>query len=80
MDPAFSSPRQAGAFALLLLVILLAPLLAGKWFLPTREQMYSSVGRDTIDFPNFHQQIFEEKGDIDIAIMSSSRLGCALDV
>jgi len=79
MSPAFSSPRQAGAFALLLLLILLLPVLVGRWLLPTREQMYSSAGRDTIDFPNFHQQIFEEKGDIDIAIMGSSRLGCAID-
>jgi len=79
MSPAFSSPRQAGAFALLLLLILLLPVLAGKWLFPTREQMYSSTGRETIDFPNFHQQIFAEKGDIDIAIMSSSRLGCAID-
>jgi hypothetical protein len=79
MSPAFSSPRQAGAFAFLLLLILLLPLLAGKSFLPTREQVYSSMGRDIIDFPYLHQQIFEEKGDIDIAIMGSSRLGCALD-
>ena len=41
--------------------------------------MYSATGRDTVDFPYLHQQIFEEKGDIDIAIMSSSRLGCAID-
>jgi|HubBroStandDraft_1064217.scaffolds.fasta_scaffold2354840_2 hypothetical protein len=79
MAPAFSSSRQAAAFALQLLVILLSPLLAGKGLLPTREQMYSATGRDTIDFPYFHQQIFEENGDIDIAFMSSSRLGCAID-
>jgi len=79
MSPAFSSSRQAGAFALLLLLILLLPVLVGKSVLPSREEAYSSMGRDTIDFPNFHRQFFEEKGDIDIAIMSSSRMGCALD-
>ena len=79
MSPAFSSARQAGVFAGSLLLILLLPVLAGKWALPTREQMYSSTGRGTIDFPHFHEQIFEEKGDIDMAIMGSSRLGCALD-
>jgi len=79
MAPAFSSPRQAGAFALLLLLILLLPVLAGKSFLSTREQMYSSKGRDVIDFPYLHQQIFEKKGDIDIAFMSSSRMGSAID-
>jgi len=79
MDPAFSSPKQAGAFALFLLVILLLPMLVGKPLLPTREQFYSSTGREIIDFPYFHQQIFEEKGDIDIAFMSASRIGCAID-
>ncbi len=71
MDPAFSSPRQAGAFALLLLLILLLPVLVGKSFLPPREQLYWF-------FP-FHDQIFEEKGEIDIAFMGSSRMGCAID-
>jgi hypothetical protein len=79
MDPAFSSPRQAGAFALLLLSLLLLPLLVGKSFLPTREQMYAETGREIIDFPHIHDQIFEEKGDIDIAIMGSSRLGCTIN-
>ena len=79
MSPAFSSSRQAGAFALLLLLILLLPVLAGKSFLPTREQFYSSTGRDTFYSPYLHQQIFEEKGDVDVAIMSSSRLASAID-
>jgi hypothetical protein len=79
MSPAFSSPRQAGAFAFLLSVILLLPVLAGKSFLPPREQVYSSMGRQLIDYPNFHQQVFEEKGDIDIAFMSSSRMVCSVN-
>ena len=79
MSPAFSSSRQAGAFALLLLVLLLLPVLAGKSLLPTREQFYSSTGRDTFYSPYLHQQIFQEKGDIDIAVMSSSRLASAID-
>jgi len=79
MAPAFSSARQAGAFAVSVLLILLLPLLAEKWALPTREQMYSATGRSTADFPTFHQDIFEDKGDIDIAILGSSRMGCALD-
>jgi hypothetical protein len=79
MSPAFSSTRQAGAYALLLLLILLLPVLAGKWLFPTREQFYSASGRDMANFPYYHQQIFEEKGDIDIAFLSSSRMGCAID-
>jgi hypothetical protein len=38
MRPAFSSTKQAAAFALLLLVLLLSPALAGRKFLPSREQ------------------------------------------
>jgi len=37
MHPAFGSTKSAAAFALLLLVLLLAPLLAGKNLLPPRE-------------------------------------------
>src|SRR5215469_11422980 len=43
MRPAFSSTRQAGAFVLLLLALLLAPALVGKKFLPSREAVYSSI-------------------------------------
>jgi len=81
MPPAFSSPRQAAAVALLLLLTLLSPVLIGKSLLPSREQMYSAQGwfMGWIDFPYLHQQIFEEKGDIDIAFMGASRMGAGID-
>ena len=41
MRPAFSSTRQAGMFALLLLLLLVLPLLP-KSFLPPRRESYSS--------------------------------------
>ena len=79
MAPAFSSTRQAGAFALLLLTILLLPMLAGKSLLPPREQIYSSVPLARGPYPYLHQQIFEEKEDIDIAFLGSSLMWVGID-
>ena len=44
MRPAFASTKQVAAFALLLLLLLLSPALAGKKFLPPREQAYAAQG------------------------------------
>jgi hypothetical protein len=79
MPPAFSSPRLAGGFTLLLLLILLSPLLLGKSLLSPRGQMYLSTGSQEMHFPYLWQQFFEQKSDIDIAFMSSSRIDCAID-
>jgi hypothetical protein len=72
MAPAFSSPRQAGAFAILLLVILLLPVLIGKSLLPPRERIYSAAPWSAGAYPYLQEQIFQEKGDIDIAFIGSS--------
>lgn len=79
MAPAFSSLRQAAAFTLFLLALLLLPLLAGKSFLPPREEVYSTLGWRYGPYHYLHRQIFEEKGDIDIAIIGSSRVLHGLD-
>jgi hypothetical protein len=79
MAPPFSSPRQAAAFALLLLACLLAPGLIGTWLLPPREQIYSSIGWRAGSFPYMYRQIFEEKGDIDIAFVGSSHIYFDID-
>lgn len=79
MAPAFSSTREAAAFALLLLTILLLPLLVGKANLPPREQMYASLGWRIGNYPYLQQQIFHEKGDIDIAFIGSSEIGTDID-
>jgi hypothetical protein len=78
MRPAFSSPRQAAAFALLLLALLLAPALAQK-ILPSREAIYSSIWWASGDFPYMDGQIFQEKGDVDIVFMGSSHIWAAFD-
>lgn len=79
MAPAFSSPRQAGAFAVLLLAILLLPVLVGKSLLPPRERMYSGAPWSAGAYPYLYEQIFREKGDIDIAFIGASTEYLAID-
>ncbi|HTR43349.1 MAG TPA: hypothetical protein VMH87_17185 [Pseudomonadales bacterium] len=77
MRPAFSSSRQAAVFALLLLALLLAPALAGKRFLPSREQIYSSIWWASGDYPFFYHQIFQEREPIDILFIGASHIHTA---
>jgi hypothetical protein len=79
MSPTFSSTRQAAAFALMLLILFLLPELVGKSLLPSREELYSAPSWAFGAFPYIHDQIFEEKGDIDIAFMGSSPLYWGID-
>lgn len=79
MRPAFSSTAQAVAFALLSLTLLLSPVLAGKKFLPSREQSYAMAGWDQSPGPWIYQQIFQETNDIDIAFVGSSLMMCGID-
>jgi hypothetical protein len=78
MRPAFSSTRQAAAFALLLLALLLAPVLAQK-ILPPRETIYSSIWWASGDFPYMDGQIFREQSAIDILFMGSSHIWAGFD-
>jgi hypothetical protein len=79
MRPAFDSPRQAAAFAFLLLILLLLPTIVDKSILPPREQIYSSIWWGDGAFPYTHQLIYAEKGDIDIAFIGSSHLEDGID-
>jgi len=72
MRPAFSSTKQAAAFAGLLLLILLAPVLEDKKFLDSRRDDYAHQGYGNVPYPWIEQQIFEETNDIDIAFLGSS--------
>jgi hypothetical protein len=74
MRPAFSSTKQASAFALLLLVLLVLPVVMGKNLLPAREEIYTFQGNGIGPWPWIRQQIFEETNDIDIAFVGSSKL------
>jgi hypothetical protein len=79
MRPAFSSPQQAAAFGLMLLALLLAPALAGNRFLPPRQEIYSSIWWASGDYPYFYQQIFQEKGDIDVLFIGASHMHTAFN-
>lgn len=79
MRPAFSSPRQAAIFTLMLLVLMGLPLIMKPSWLPSREQIYNVEGWSYGPKPWIHNQIFEETNDIDIALMGSSRMIHAID-
>ncbi len=79
MRPAFSSTKQATAFALLLLVLLALPVVVGKNLLPPREQSYADLSWGSGPYPWIQHEIFEEKGDIDILFIGSSHILHCLD-
>lgn len=79
MRPAFGSTKSAAAFALLLLVVLLSPVLVGKNLLPPREQSYSVQAWGNGPYPWIRNQIFEETNAIDIVFMGSSHIFNAID-
>jgi hypothetical protein len=79
MAPAFSSTRQAAAFAVMVLAILLSPVLIGKVLIRPRDQIYSSLPWGTGPYPYLHNQIYEEKGDIDVVFMGPSTMWYAVD-
>jgi len=79
MRPAFTSTRSAAAFALLLLLVLLSPVLAEKKFLPPRDQAYATLGWGMGPYPWIRHEIFEETNDIDIAFIGSSHLLNGID-
>jgi len=79
MRPAFSSTKQAAAFTLILLFVLVSPILAGKRFLPPREQSYAIQGWDNGPFPWLRQQIFVETNDVDIVFAGSSLMMWGID-
>jgi hypothetical protein len=79
VEPAFSSPRQAGAFALLVSIALLLPLLLGKWGLSPREETYAAFSWGSGAYPYLEDQIFHRKSDIDILFIGSSHINSAID-
>jgi len=79
MAPAFASPKQAAAFGVLLLTIILLPLLLGEKALPRRAEVYKGLPGRSGPHEWCYRQIFEEKGDIDIAFVGSSHIMTDLD-
>jgi len=79
MRPAFSSAKSVAAFALLLLILLLLPVMIGRSLLPSRAESYSSVSPIMGSYPYMHRQIFEETGRVDIAFIGASRIYYDID-
>lgn len=79
MAPAFSSTRQAAAFVVMVLAVLLSPVLIGKGLIRSRDQIYSSLPWGTGPYPYLHNQIYEEKGDIDVVFTGPSTMWYAID-
>ena len=79
MSPSFSSPRQAGGFALLLAIILLLPFVMRPALLPPREAVYAATPDRLGPYPFLERQIFQEKEPIDIAFLGSSHIWNGVD-
>lgn len=79
MRPAFSSTKQAAAFAFLLLFLLAAPWLSAKKIIPPPKPSYSSESIKWEYFAWVQKFIFEETNDIDIAFVGSSHMEHGID-
>lgn len=77
MDPPFFARWQEVAFTSLVLVLLLLPItLSGRI---ARSDVYPTVPTKAGAFPYIQREIFEEKSDIDVLILSTSLLWTAID-
>jgi hypothetical protein len=79
MSPAFSSRRQALAFALLLAVLIALPALMAETGWLTRRNVYPTIPLIYGPFGWIQQQIFGADGDVDIAFIGSSHIWTAID-
>jgi hypothetical protein len=79
MRPAFSSTKSATGFVVLFMTILLLPAVMKKSWLPPRAEAYLAVPWQSGPYPFLHQQIFEEKANVDIAFIGSSHIWYDID-
>jgi hypothetical protein len=79
MSPAFRSTGHAAAFAALLGILLAMPAILPISWLPPIEQAYDTESWESSPYPWIKQQIFEERGEIDMAFMGSSHIHMAID-
>src|SRR5688500_16048399 len=79
MGSAFSSSRQALAFAFLVILVLAAPVLLEWSGRLQREQVYPAVPTNFGVFPFVHQEIFRESGPVDMAFVGSSGIWSGID-
>ena len=79
MRPAFATTKAAAAFALLLLVVLALPTVMGKNQLPSRAAGYAAQSCGCGPYPWIQNQLFQERDDIDLALVGSSHILHCLD-
>jgi len=79
MTPAFSSPRQTAAFALLLALLLASPVLVAKTGWLNRRDVYPAMPVKTGPFAWIQQQIYSRTDDVDIAFLGSSHIWYGVD-
>ena len=74
MTPAFSSSRQAAAFALLLAGVLASPVLVAKTGWLNRRDVYPAIPVKYGPFAWIQQQIYATTNDADIVFLGSSHI------
>lgn len=79
MRPAFSSTRQMVAFAITVAILLFLPAIMGKTHTLDRKNVYPEIAWKYGPFPYIQQKIFDETGDVDVAIVGSSEIWCMID-
>jgi hypothetical protein len=79
MAPAFSSRRQAFAFALCLVLLMILPVLLDKTGNRDRRDVYSTVPRRNGAFAWFQQKVFSESSDVDIAFIGASLIQTGIE-
>lgn len=79
MDPPFYSARQALGFAALIFLLLVLPVGLAKTGLVERKHVYPSVPEEWGGYGFIQKQIFVEKADIDLLVVTTSQLYQGLD-
>jgi hypothetical protein len=79
MKPAFSSGRQAAAWALLLATLLALPCLLAKTGWLRRDEVYPSIPARFGPFAWIQQAIYTDAGDVDLAFVGSSKIWNGID-
>jgi hypothetical protein len=79
MFPAIWSNRHAMALILVIAILLTLPVLMSVVGLPPRERVYSGIRVETGTGPLDEEQIFEEKGPVDILFVGSSLMVRGID-
>jgi hypothetical protein len=80
MFPAIWSNRHAVALIVVIATLLSLPVLMSMVGLPPRDRVYSGIRVETGTGPLDEQQIFEEKGPVDILFVGSSLLVRGIDI